>query len=164
MPLHKANATHTGLVDVTRQHLDMYTQPAACVPMGGHGLVGTAHDYLLFCRMLLGRGPAGCSGGPGCCSFSPNTAMAMCCTVGALASRPARLLSPATVDAMLRNQLPPPHRDLADLARPQYSEVPLRGAGFGYGVAINHDPVRPALLSFGVGFAAALSGTRIALL
>ncbi len=76
----------------------------------------------------------------------------------------ARVLQDSTVAAMTRNQLPgaelelnvPPgvaaaprrhaHKtsgvDLASMAREQYAEVPLRGTGFGFGLAVNLDPVR----------------------
>lgn len=82
---------------------------------GGGGLVGTAADYLRFCRMLLGKG----------------------------ALDGIQLLSPKTVALMTANQLPG-GREIADLspASDAFNETGYRGIGFGLGVAVTLDPAR----------------------
>jgi CubicO group peptidase (beta-lactamase class C family) len=83
---------------------------------GGAGLVSTAADYHRFTQMLLHRAdsPAGELDG-------------------------TRLLSPRTVSYMTRNHIPG-HLDLETFGRPLYAEFPLRGIGFGLGLAIVIDP------------------------
>jgi CubicO group peptidase (beta-lactamase class C family) len=82
---------------------------------GGGGLVGTASDYLRFCRMLLNKGEL----------------------------EGVRLLSPKTVALMTSNQLPG-GKEIADLspAADAFNESGYRGVGFGLGVAVTLDPVR----------------------
>ena len=76
---------------------------------GGGGLVGTAADYLRFCRMLLGKGSLD----------------------------GVRLLSPKTVALMTANQLPGA-AEIAELspAADAFNESGYRGIGFGLGVAV----------------------------
>jgi CubicO group peptidase (beta-lactamase class C family) len=82
---------------------------------GGGGLVGTAADYLRFCRMLLGKG-----------------------TLDGV-----QLLSPKTVALMAANHLPG-GKEIADLspAADAFNETGYRGIGFGLGVAVTLDPTR----------------------
>jgi CubicO group peptidase (beta-lactamase class C family) len=82
---------------------------------GGGGLVGTASDYLRFCRMLLNKGELD----------------------------GVRLLSPKTVALMTANHLPE-NKEIADLspAADAFNESGYRGVGFGLGVAVTLDPVR----------------------
>ena len=82
---------------------------------GGGGLVGTASDYLRFCRMLLNKGELD----------------------------GVRLLSPKTVALMTANHLPG-GKEIADLspAADAFNESGYRGVGFGLGVAVTIDPVR----------------------
>lgn len=82
---------------------------------GGGGLVGTAADYLRFCRMLLGKGSLD----------------------------GVQLLSPKTVALMTVNHLPG-GREIADLspAADAFNETGYRGIGFGLGVAVTLDPAR----------------------
>ena len=82
---------------------------------GGGGLVGTAADYLRFCRMLLNKGELD----------------------------GVRLLSPKTVALMTANHLPG-GKEIADLspAADAFNESGYRGVGFGIGVAVTVDPVR----------------------
>jgi CubicO group peptidase (beta-lactamase class C family) len=83
-----------------------YRAPPAFIS-GGGGLVGTASDYLKFCRMLLRGGEA--SG--------------------------HRLLSPKTIALMTMNHLPG-GRQLIDLSRSLFSEAAYAGLGFGLGFAV----------------------------
>jgi CubicO group peptidase (beta-lactamase class C family) len=85
---------------------------------GGGGLVGTAADYLRFCRMLLGKGELD----------------------------GVRLLSPKTVALMTANHLPG-GADIASLSPSQdaFNESGHRGIGFGLGVAVTLDPVRTGI-------------------
>jgi CubicO group peptidase (beta-lactamase class C family) len=85
----------------------------AYVPMGGGGLVGTAHDYHRFTQMLL-RG-------------------------GELDG--VRLLAPGTVRYMASNHLPG-GVDLTAFGRPLFSETTFDGVGFGLGVSVTIDPVK----------------------
>lgn len=82
---------------------------------GGGGLVGTAADYLRFCRMLLGKGSLD----------------------------GVQLLSPKTVALMTANHLPG-GKEIADLspASDAFNETGYRGIGFGLGVAVTLDPAR----------------------
>jgi len=82
---------------------------------GGGGLVGTAADYLRFCRLLLGKG-----------------------TLDGV-----QLLSPKTVALMTANQLPA-GKEIADLspAPDAFNETGYRGIGFGLGMAVTLDPAR----------------------
>lgn len=79
--------------------------------LGGGGLISSAHDYHRFTQMLL-RG-------------------------GELDGH--RLLSPRTVRFMTRNHLPG-NADLEQFGRPLYSEVPMRGTGFGLGFSVDLEP------------------------
>lgn len=78
---------------------------------GGGGLVSTAYDYHRFTRFLLRRGELD----------------------------GVRLLSPRTVDYMTRNHLPG-GADLESFGAPVFAEAPMRGLGFGLGVAVVEDP------------------------
>jgi CubicO group peptidase (beta-lactamase class C family) len=82
---------------------------------GGGGLVGTASDYLRFCRMLLNKGELDGT----------------------------RLLSPKAVALMTANHLPD-GKEIADFspAVDAFNESGYRGVGFGLGVAVTLDPVR----------------------
>jgi CubicO group peptidase (beta-lactamase class C family) len=82
---------------------------------GGGGLISSAHDYHRFTQMLL-RG-------------------------GELDG--ARLLGPRTLALMTRNHLPG-GVDLETCGLPLYSEVPLRGVGFGLGFSVELDTAAAA--------------------
>jgi CubicO group peptidase (beta-lactamase class C family) len=82
-------------------------------PGGGGGLVSTVHDYLSFCRMLLGRGALGGT----------------------------RLLGRKTLELMTQNHLPG-GADLAGIAIGRYSESLYEGVGFGLGFSVSLDPAR----------------------
>ncbi len=102
--------------------LDLFDDPAGsnflkapALESGGGGLVGTAADYLRFCRMLLGKGEL----------------------------EGVRLLSPKTVALMIANHLPG-GKEIVDLAPVgnMFNESGYRGMGFGLGVSVTIDPVR----------------------
>lgn len=76
---------------------------------GGGGLLGTIGDYMRFTEMLR-RG-------------------------GELDG--ARILSPKTVQFMMRNHLP---GDIADMGADSFAEQPMRGTGFGLGGSVIRDP------------------------
>ncbi len=80
---------------------------------GGGGLVSTAHDYLRFCRMLLGGGELD----------------------------GAHILGRKTLELMTRNHLPG-GRDLTECAVGAFAETPFEGVGFGLGFSVTLDPVR----------------------
>jgi CubicO group peptidase (beta-lactamase class C family) len=82
---------------------------------GGGGLVGTAADYLRFCRMLLGKGSL----------------------------EGVQLLSPKTVALMTANHLPD-GKEIAALSpsTDAFNESGYRGIGFGLGVAVTLNPAR----------------------
>jgi CubicO group peptidase (beta-lactamase class C family) len=82
---------------------------------GGGGLVGTAADYLRFCRMLLGKGSLD----------------------------GVQLLSPKTVALMTANHLPG-GKEIAELspAADAFNETGYRGIGFGLGLAVTLNPAR----------------------
>jgi CubicO group peptidase (beta-lactamase class C family) len=82
---------------------------------GGGGLVGTAADYLRFCRMLLNKGTLD----------------------------DVRLLSPKSVALMTANHLPD-GKEIADLSpsADAFNESGYRGIGFGLSAAVTLDPVR----------------------
>lgn len=85
---------------------------------GGGGLVSTARDYLRFCEMLrLG---------------------------GALEGE--RILSPRTLDLMVRNHLPQ-NGDLRALATDLFPDVDMAGLGFGLGFAMTRDQIEAGWLS-----------------
>lgn len=75
---------------------------------GGGGLVSTAHDYLRFCRMLLGGG-----------------------TLDGV-----RILGPKTLELMAANHLPNGD-DLTRWARGSFAETTYEGYGFGLGFSVN---------------------------
>lgn len=102
--------------------LDLFDDPAKSaflapprLESGGGGLVGTAADYLRFCRLLLGKGEL----------------------------EGVRLLAPKTVALMTANHLPG-GKEIADLAPAPdaFNETGYRGIGFGLGVAVTLDPAR----------------------
>jgi CubicO group peptidase (beta-lactamase class C family) len=102
--------------------LDLFDDPATStflappkLESGGGGLVGTASDYLRFCRMLLNKGELD----------------------------GVRLLSPKTVALMTMNHLPE-GKEIADLSpsADAFNESGYRGIGFGLGVAVTLDPAR----------------------
>lgn len=78
---------------------------------GGGGLVGTIDDYMAFVEMLRNGGT--CDGG--------------------------RLLSPRTLEFMMRNHLP---GDIASMGPKSFAEQPMEGMGFGLGGAVVLDPGR----------------------
>lgn len=78
---------------------------------GGGGLVGTIDDYMNFTNMLRNGGRSGAGW----------------------------LLSPATVDFMLRNHLP---SDIAAMGPRSFAEQPMEGMGFGLGGAVVLEPGR----------------------
>jgi len=89
----------------------------ACLS-GGGGLVGTAHDYHRFARMLLGGGELD----------------------------GVRLLGPRTVDYMTTNHLPG-GQDLTAFGRPLFSETQFDGVGFGLGFSVVEDTAAYRVLS-----------------
>jgi CubicO group peptidase (beta-lactamase class C family) len=93
----------------------LYLQPPSMVSGGGGG-VGTASDYLRFCRMLLNGG-----------------------TLDG-----AQILSPKTIALMTLNHLPD-GKDLPALSRSLFSEVTYNGVGFGLGFAVTLDTTRTML-------------------
>jgi CubicO group peptidase (beta-lactamase class C family) len=102
--------------------LDLFDDPqnspwfaAPKLESGGGGLVGTAQDYLRFCRMLLNKGELDGT----------------------------RLLAPKTVQLMTANHLPE-GKEIADLSPVDdaFNESGYRGIGFGLGVAVTLDPAR----------------------
>jgi len=102
--------------------LDLFDDPAKSpwfappkLESGGGGLLGTADDYLRFCRMLLNKGELD----------------------------GVRLLSPKTVALMSSNHLPG-GAEIADLSPVDdaFNESGYRGIGFGLGVAVTLDPAR----------------------
>ena len=84
---------------------------AASLYSGGGGLVGTIDDYMKFAEMLRRGGL--CDGG--------------------------RLLSPSTLDFMMRNHLP---GDIAAMGPQSFAEQPMEGMGFGLGGAVVLDAGR----------------------
>lgn len=84
---------------------------SATMHSGGGGLVGTIDDYLRFAEMLRLGG----------------------------ARKGVRLLSPQTVDFMMRNHLP---GDIASMGPESFAEQPMDGMGFGLGGAVVLDPGR----------------------
>ncbi|MEE4300136.1 MAG: serine hydrolase domain-containing protein [Pseudomonadales bacterium] len=78
---------------------------------GGGGLVSTAHDYLRFCRMLLGGG-----------------------TLDGV-----RVMGRKTIELMSANHLPNGD-DLTKWARGTFSETTYEGYGFGLGFSVNLGP------------------------
>jgi CubicO group peptidase (beta-lactamase class C family) len=83
-----------------------YLSPPAFVS-GGGGLVGTAADYMKFCRMLL-------SGG---------------------AANGHRFVSPKTIAFMTMNHLPG-GKELTEMSRSLFTEAVYAGIGFGLGFAV----------------------------
>ncbi|MFT7594195.1 MAG: CubicO group peptidase (beta-lactamase class C family) [Paracoccaceae bacterium] len=84
---------------------------AATMYSGGGGLVGTIDDYMRFAEMLRRGGT--CDDG--------------------------RLLSPHTLDFMMRNHLP---GEIASMGPQSFAEQPMEGMGFGLGGAVVLDPAR----------------------
>jgi len=78
---------------------------------GGGGLVGTIDDYMRFVEMLR------CGG----------------------ARKGHRLLSPKTLQFMMRNHLP---GDIASMGPTSFAEQPMTGMGFGLGGSVVLDPAR----------------------
>jgi CubicO group peptidase (beta-lactamase class C family) len=103
--------SHKRLVLVDDPETSRYRTPPALLS-GGGGLVGTAADYLRFCRMLLNGGELD----------------------------GARILGRKTVELMTANHLP--HGgELRDVALPGgYGEVGFDGTGFGLTVAVGLGP------------------------
>jgi CubicO group peptidase (beta-lactamase class C family) len=84
---------------------------------GGGGMVSTAHDYMRFCRMLLGGGTLD----------------------------DVQILSPKTVALFSLNHLPG-NKELADMAPPGlFSEAGYAGIGFSIGCGVNIDVARTRL-------------------
>ncbi len=88
-----------------------------CSRRAAAGLYSTADDYLVFARMLLGKGEVG----------------------------GMRLLGAAMGDRMTRNQLTARQRGLEALGQPEF----FAHTGFGYGVAVEMEPVPPLFLGPG---------------
>lgn len=84
---------------------------SATMHSGGGGLVGTIDDYMRFAEMVRRGGE--CPGG--------------------------RLLSPKTLDFMMRNHLP---GDIASMGPQSFAEQPMEGMGFGIGGSVVLDPGR----------------------
>jgi CubicO group peptidase (beta-lactamase class C family) len=106
------NSARTG--GETLRLTDRYGQSpfeSAKMHSGGGGLVGTLDDYMRFAEMLRRGGT--CDGG--------------------------RLLSPKTLDFMMRNHLP---GDIASMGPQSFAEQPMEGMGFGLGGAVVLDPAR----------------------
>lgn len=80
---------------------------------GGGGLVGTAADYMQFCRMLANGGEL----------------------------NGHRLLSPKTLELMTLNHLPG-GQELIECSRSLFSEAIFAGLGFGLGFAMTVNPAR----------------------
>ncbi len=90
---------------------------APSLESGGGGLVSSTHDYMRFCRMMLGRG----------------------------ALDGVRILSPKTVDLFSLNYLPD-NKELAAMAPPgAFSEAGYSGIGFSIGCGVNIDVARTRL-------------------
>jgi CubicO group peptidase (beta-lactamase class C family) len=84
---------------------------------GGGGLVSTAHDYMRFCRMMLGGG-----------------------TLNGV-----QILGPKTVALFSLNHLPG-NKELADMAPPgNFSESGYSGVGFSIGCGVNIDVAKTRL-------------------
>jgi CubicO group peptidase (beta-lactamase class C family) len=83
-----------------------YLKPPRFVS-GGGGLVGTAADYMKFCRMLLNGG----------------------------VSNGHRFLSPRTIALMTMNHLPG-GKELIEMSRSLFTEAAYAGLGFGLGFAV----------------------------
>lgn len=81
---------------------------------GGGGLVGTLDDYMRFVEMLR------CGGALG----------------------GVRLLSPKTIEFMMRNHLP---GDIASMGPDSFAEQPVNGIGFGIGDSVVLDPARAGI-------------------
>ena len=99
------------------------TEPPAFLS-GGGGLWGTAHDYLRFAHMLLGRGEL----------------------------EGTRLLGTRTVEYMTRNHLPG-GADLEQIGRPLFAETTFDGVGFGLGFSVVQDSTASKVLSSSREFA-----------
>lgn len=78
---------------------------------GAGGLVSTAHDYMNFCKMLLGGGELDGE----------------------------RVIGSRTLEYMAMNHLPD-DRDLAAMGQPRFTETTMEGIGFGLGFAVLIDP------------------------
>ncbi len=90
-----------------------YAEPPK-LESGGGGLVSTAHDYLRFCRMMLGGGALG----------------------------DVQILSPKTV-AMFSMNLLPAGKLLSDMSvAPGFSETGYNGVGFSIGCGVTLDPAK----------------------
>lgn len=83
----------------------------ATMHSGGGGLVGTIDDYMRFCETLRSGGALGGN----------------------------RILSPATLDFMMRNHLP---GDIASMGPQSFAEQPMEGMGFGLGGSVVLNPGR----------------------
>jgi CubicO group peptidase (beta-lactamase class C family) len=95
----------------------VYYQPPL-LESGGGGLVGTAEDYMRFCRMLLNGGVLG----------------------------HARLLSPKTVELMTMNHLPG-GREMTEImpSTGVFNESGYGGVGFGLSVAVTQNLARTGI-------------------
>lgn len=94
-----------------------YAEPPK-LESGGGGLVSTAHDYMRFCRMMLGGGTL--SG--------------------------VQILSPKTVEMFSMNLLPD-GKHMTDMVAGEglFSEAGYRGVGFSIGCGVTMDPARTLL-------------------
>lgn len=95
----------------------MWRQPPLFAS-GGGGLVATAPEYLRFCEMLR------CGG-----AFDGQ-----------------RILSPRTLDLMVRNHLPT-NGDLRTVATDLFPDIDMAGLGYGLGFAMTRDQIEAGWLS-----------------
>jgi len=103
-----ASATGPGLKVQDDAGKSTYAEPPT-LESGGGGLVSTAHDYMRFCRMMLGGGTL----------------------------EGTQILSPKTVELFSLNHLPR-NQELADMAPPGlFSEAGYSGIGFSIGCGVN---------------------------
>ncbi|MFZ5748448.1 MAG: serine hydrolase domain-containing protein [Pseudomonadota bacterium] len=110
-------AMYVGGADGATRRLDPPLIPAwgtdSVIPMGGSGLFSTLGDYTRFARMLIGHGALG----------------------------GARVLRPASVRAMMTNQLPPALGDMPLSAAARFGlGGEVKGLGFGLGGSVLVDP------------------------
>ena len=116
VPAHKNSEHLSGLVDITRASEAKVSSSASQLYLsGGAGIVSTTGDVYKFLQMIMHKGKA---------------------------ENGRIVLAPRTVELMICDQLT--GGDLLDLSRIKFSEIPLRGMGFGFGFSIhgvNHGEV-----------------------
>jgi len=102
-----------GGVEPAPPEMSMVHRERPTLLTGGNGLVTTAGDYHRFVSMLARRGELDGT----------------------------RLLTRRTVEYMTRNHLPG-DVDLEAFGRQLFTDIPMRGVGFGLGFSVVQDPVR----------------------